>query len=92
MHRTVYLYSGKATPIEEAGSKIRSLVDAGTPLSTKEVLRDVSRQPKSSNMKGQKISVKGLYGVIVESDIETGDTRKSREPVLNSLCRCLFLL
>jgi hypothetical protein len=72
---------GRSTSIEEATSKIHSLVDTGQPLFTKEVLREVGQQLRNAHNKdGQKISVKGLDGFIVEFAIETGDIHKSLEP------------
>ena len=95
----IRIYGGKATrlgqppSIEEAVSKIHALVDTGHPLFTKEVLRDVGRQLRNArNKEAQKISVKGLDGVVVEFDIETGDTHKSWEPGFEFIVYVLSLL
>jgi hypothetical protein len=85
-----YVYPGEAykTPRAEEGemaevtSKIRSLYDAGTPFYTKEVIRDVDRQPKKFVERGQKVSVRGLDGIMVDFEIESGLTLPVGEPDL----------
>jgi hypothetical protein len=88
MENPVRIYMGKATrlgpstSVEEAISKINSLIDAGEPLFTREKLREVCQQLRKFHCKAnsQKISVKGLDGVTVEFAIETEDTHKSSLP------------
>jgi hypothetical protein len=88
MDHPIRTYLGKATrlgppiSVEEAMTKIHSLADAGHPLYTNEVLREIGRQLRNTESKeeGQKISVKGLDGVIVEFAIETGQTHQSLQP------------
>lgn len=53
----------------EVSSHIRSLYDAGVPIYSKEMTRDVVNQLRSGH---QKILVRGLDGNIVDFDIETG--------------------
>lgn len=56
----------------EAYTRIRSLFDAGTPIFTKEMIRDVCWQLERSDQRGQKISVRGLDGVMVDFETESG--------------------
>lgn len=93
MALTTYVYSGEAyhwhkpTPAEEgkindAILKIRSLYHAGTPFYTKEALQGVCQQLEKSVERGQKVLVKGLDGVLVDFDIESGRTIAAGEPNL----------
>jgi hypothetical protein len=48
------------------------MYDAGTPLFTRESIRDIGRQ--LSEVDAQKVTVAGLDGVPVEFEIRTGST------------------
>jgi len=102
MANKTYAYSGGAscrdgaTPAEEivrkwpeVTLKIRSLFDAGTPFFTKEVIRDVCQQLEKFGGKGQKVSVRGLDGVIVDFDIESGLILPSDQPDLEFIV-CVY--
>jgi len=56
----------------EATRKIRALYDAGIPFYTKESLREVCQQLEKCPERGQKISIKGVNGTMVDFEIETG--------------------
>ncbi len=58
----------------EVSSHIRALYDAGVPIYSRELIRDVFNQLQSGH---QKILVKGLDGNIVDFDIETGQISDS---------------
>ena len=60
---------GTTRKATEVSSHIRSLYDAGEPLYSKEIIRDVDRQLRVGS---QKVSVRGLDGIVVDVDIETG--------------------
>ena len=66
----------------QATLKIRALFDAGTPFYTKEVIRDVCQQLEKFGGKGQKVSVRGLDGVIVDFDVESGLILQAAQPDL----------
>lgn len=68
--------------ITAATAKIRSLFEAGVPFYTKEAIRNVLQQLERSGEKGQKVSVRGLDGVIVDFEIETGITLPADQPDL----------
>ncbi|RMZ85263.1 hypothetical protein DV738_g379, partial [Chaetothyriales sp. CBS 135597] len=87
----VHIYSGDLHRYEQQhesddintqeGTKISahilSLYQAGEPLFSKELLRRVSQQLKA---KSQKVSVRGLDGVDVDFDIETGQVFDAGDP------------
>lgn len=87
-----YVYTGEAYwretrraeegEMAEVTSKIRSFYDAGIPFYTKEALRDVSRQLERLSEKGQKVSVRGLDGSMVDFEIESGLILPAGEPDL----------
>ncbi|KAI9770346.1 MAG: hypothetical protein M1839_003223 [Geoglossum umbratile] len=58
----------------EAISKIQWLYDSGTPLFTKETIRDLCQQLEKFSKKGEKVSVRGLDGVAVDFEVENGCT------------------
>lgn len=88
MESPVRIYMGKATrlgaptTVQEATTRIQSLIDAGEPLFTKKELHAVWQQLRNADdMEGvQKISVNGLDGVAVEFAIETGAIHRSPQP------------
>lgn len=88
MESPVRIYMGKATrlgastSVQEAITRINSLIDAGEPLFTKKELHAVWQQLRKVQGKedGQKIFVKGLDGVAVELAPETGDTHRPPLP------------
>jgi hypothetical protein len=61
---------GTARNATEVSSHIRSLYDAGEPLYTKDIIRDVSRQLRGGS---QKVLVRGLNGTAVDVDMEIGE-------------------
>lgn len=63
-------------------SKIRSLYDAGTPLYTKEAIRDIDQQLEKCVQRGEKVLVRGLDGIMVDFEIESGRTFPVGEPNL----------
>jgi hypothetical protein len=78
-----YTFAGRApTPdkdraawerkIADTTSKIKALFDSGTPIFTKNDLQHVYEQLERPNTKGQKISIRGINGVSVDFEIETG--------------------
>jgi hypothetical protein len=79
------------TETTEATLKIRSLFDAGIPFYTKEAIRDVCQQLEKlgESESRQKVSVRGLDGVIVDFDIESGRTLPAGEPDLEFLV-CVY--
>ena len=52
--------------------KIQSLY-GGFAFFTKDAIRDIYRQIKTSSKEGPKISVRGLDGVVVDCDVEIGN-------------------
>ncbi|KIX03742.1 uncharacterized protein Z518_07295 [Rhinocladiella mackenziei CBS 650.93] len=65
------------TRATEVSSHIRSLYDAGVPLYSKEIIRDVGEQLRSGS---QIISVRGLNGIAVDVNIETGQVFDAGDP------------
>lgn len=55
-------------------SKLSSMYDAGVSLFTKEAIRDLDQQLKSVPKYGQKISIKGIDGAMVDFKVLTGET------------------
>lgn len=70
--------------ITDAFAVIQSLYDAGTPLYTKEAIRDVWQQLESCRADGykigQKVSVKALNGENVDFEIQTGRVLRAENP------------
>jgi hypothetical protein len=66
----------------EASLKIRSLFDAGVPFYTKEDIRNICQQLEELSEKGQKVSVRGVDGVMVDFEIKTGLTFEAHKPDL----------
>lgn len=62
----------------EISSRILSLYNAGEPLFSKEILRDVARQ--LAETESRKVSVRGVDGVVVQFDIETGQLLDTGAP------------
>jgi hypothetical protein len=100
--RITHVYSGDgyhcdgATPAEEttrktaeAILKLRSLFDVGIPFYTKEVIQDVFQQLEKFGEKGQKVWVRGLDGVMVGFDIESGLTLQAGQPDLEFIV-CVY--
>ena len=58
-------------------SKLSSLYDAGVPLFTKEAIRDLDQQLKSVTGYGQKISIKGIDGIMVDFKVMIGETHSA---------------
>jgi hypothetical protein len=56
------------------------LFDVGIPFYTKEVIRDVFQQLEKFGEKGQKVWVRGLDGIMVDFDIESGLTLQAGHP------------
>ena len=94
-----YIYAGEGVPVwldegepepkgvsKEVFAEIFSLWEAGTPFFTKESIRDVYRQLTDSTTSGQKISVRGIDGRMVEVKVWSGlvfsGTGPNREPDL----------
>ena len=59
--------------------KVRSLYNEGTPLFTKEAIRDLDQQLEKSHERGQKVSVRGMDGAKMEFQLETGRTLPTQE-------------
>jgi len=68
---------GTTREATEVSSHIRSLYDAGEPFYSKEIIRDIGRQLRSGS---QKVSVRGLDGIVVDVDIETGQLLDTGDP------------
>jgi hypothetical protein len=61
----------------DAQAIIRSRYFSGINFFTKEAIRDLDNQLKSTVKSGQKVQVKGLNGVTVDLEIETGRTYRN---------------
>jgi hypothetical protein len=68
---------GTARKATEVSSHIRSLYDAGEPLYSKEIIRDVCRQLRGGS---QKVLVRGLNGIAVDVDMEMGEPFDTGDP------------
>lgn len=68
--------------IADMTSKIRSLYDAGTPLYTKEAIQDIDQQLEKCVHRGEKVLVRGLDGIMVDFEIESGRAFPASEPNL----------
>jgi hypothetical protein len=62
---------------EEVSARIRSLYEAGVPIYNKELLRNIAQQLKD---KLPKVSVIGIDGTEVTSDIDTGQPYDVGDP------------
>lgn len=60
-------------------SKISAMYDAGTPFFTKEAIRDLYRQLQMATEYGQKVSVRGLDGAVLEFTVLTGEFHAGSE-------------
>ena len=71
--------SGEAVAVH---SRIRALYNSGTPLFTKEAIRDLGKQLQSLAEVGQKVHVRGLDGRIVEYENQTRRISPAHRPEL----------
>jgi hypothetical protein len=68
-----------ARSVAEAASKIDIWYNAGKPFFTRESIQHIYQQLRRPLKRGDKVSIMGLDGVIVDFDIEMGNCREARE-------------
>ncbi|KAI9693286.1 MAG: hypothetical protein M1822_005282, partial [Bathelium mastoideum] len=72
--------SAKGEKAGDVKSRIWSLYNAGVPFFTKVSIQDLDRQLEKDPKRGQRVTVKGLDGTVVDFEIETGLIHSSDEP------------